>query len=100
MAMNQQTLDEQYIQISQNMKSSVSCLVFCFCFSGGYGGFDWIFDIVNKANDQNLHLCTVIDYIILAYVILPSNNNWLPAGSNSVLKVMFISFVQVDFDVV
>lgn len=62
MAMNQQTLDEQYIQISQNMKSSVSCLVFCFCFSGGYGGFDWIFDIVNKANDQNLHLCNWLYY--------------------------------------
>lgn len=39
---------------------------------------------------QMIKTCTyVIDYIILAYVILPSNNNWLPAGRNSVLKVMF-----------
>lgn len=39
---------------------------------------------------QMIKTCTyVIDYIILANIILPSNNNWLPAGSNSVLKVMF-----------
>lgn len=31
----------------------------------------------------------VIDYIILVYVILLSNNNWFLVGRNFVFKVMF-----------
>lgn len=87
MAMNQQTLDEQYIQISQNMKSSVSCFGFLFLFFGRLGGLIGFLTLWIK---QMIKTCTyVIDYIILANIILPSNNNWLPAGSNSVLKVIF-----------